>query len=144
MPCHLVHNFRGVDINTTAFCLERDSLHLLLLKSSMEYHTTFYILDKLAFSCKIHFVLYFQLPSVQLNLRAINYWLHICFKYYCQGWGIKICVTSMSLKHALRRQHIGYSDRPQLFQVNISYSPVAPSKPTIQQIQARIPTERNI
>ena len=32
---HVLHNFWGVDINTTAFCLGQYSLHLLLLKSSM-------------------------------------------------------------------------------------------------------------
>ena len=33
---HKLHNFLGFNINTTPFCLCRFSLHLLLLKSSME------------------------------------------------------------------------------------------------------------
>ena len=32
---HVLHNFLGFNTNTTAFCLGRSSLHLLLLKSSM-------------------------------------------------------------------------------------------------------------
>ena len=32
---HVLHNFFGFNTNTTAFCLGRSSLHLLLLKSSM-------------------------------------------------------------------------------------------------------------
>ena len=32
---HVLHNFLGFDINTTAFCLGQYSIHLLLLKSSM-------------------------------------------------------------------------------------------------------------
>ena len=36
MTCMCCMNFRGVNINTTAFCLDRSSPHLLLLKSSIE------------------------------------------------------------------------------------------------------------
>ena len=35
---HLLHNFFGFDTNTTAFCLGRSSLHLLLIKSSIRHH----------------------------------------------------------------------------------------------------------
>ena len=34
---HVLHNFFGLNVNTTAFCLGRSSLHLLLLKSSMKW-----------------------------------------------------------------------------------------------------------
>ena len=34
---YVLYTFFGFDINTTAFCLGRSSLHLLILKSSMAY-----------------------------------------------------------------------------------------------------------
>ena len=45
---HVLHNFLGFDINTTAFCLGQYSLRLLLLKTSMSesMHRTLVRTDK--------------------------------------------------------------------------------------------------
>ena len=65
---HVLHNFSGFNTNTTAFCLGRSSLSLLLLKSSMEQPFKLYLQltqsishTRLSFSLKHTHILFLQL-----------------------------------------------------------------------------------
>ena len=46
---HVVHNYFGFDINTTAYHLDRYNLYLLILKSSMSKFISFRLFEKQLF-----------------------------------------------------------------------------------------------
>ena len=81
---HVLHNFQGFNTNTTAFCLGRCSLHLLLLKSSMVW-VKFFVCSRRPktqelFNCDVFVDYLFHLCIINSHHHATLIVL-ICYNY---------------------------------------------------------------